>query len=393
MPVSLLQKSKGLTFLSKLSTSAKAPVKLDVGTASTSRGFLSVGISEFADVQINLEGDKGRIPLEDKSTSVVSCSHLLEHLTFDGLQATLYDIWRLIEDDGFVSIVVPDTDTNSFWKGLRDHKDMRMNPYFFRSTSTQPQNALSASPYFMTDYDGYAFGMQQGYMTGGFDFDLIHLKLYPTQKYAMASDKLISFASRSFTNVMDSYRIIMKKSGSSGPRNIDYLGLILQLPQIEIDREVMYSRQRVRQFNNLTDILINDFDTIEKSSFIEAIYDMEKFDLVENFEIQYRSLKNDVEAILKRLKGAATPADLVGLHDAMNLADGRYRIVEGNLNNIRGRLPRPYRQSDEPKPPKPEPEIEPVAEEIPHEEPVEPPPPPRVSLLRRIVRRILRALR
>lgn len=274
---------------------------------------------------------------------------------------------------------------------------MRMNPYFFRSTSTQPQNALSASPYFMTDYDGYAFGMQQGYMTGGFDFDLIHLKLYPTQKYAMASDSLIAFASRSFTNVMDSYRIILKKAGSAGPDNTDYLGLILQLPQIEIDREVMYCRQKVRQFNNLTDILINDFDELANSSFIETIYAMEKLDLVEHFETQYRSLKAEVEAILERLEGAATPADLVGLREAMNLADGRYRIVEGNLDNIRGRLPRPYRKSDEPKPPEPppeppepQPEVEIVVEDIPQVEPVQP---PRVSLLRRLVRRILRALR
>jgi hypothetical protein len=379
--------------LSKLATLSKASTKLDIGTTTSSRGFLSVGISQSADVQINLEGDQGRIPLEDKSTSIISCSHLLEHLTFDGLQATLYDIWRLIEDDGFISIVVPDTDTNSFWKGLRDHKDMRMNPYFFRSTSTQAENALSNSPYFMTDYDGYAFGMQQGYMTGGFDFDLIHLKVYPTQKYAMASDSLISFASRAFTNVMDSYRIILKKSGSAGPTDADYLGLILQLPQIEIDREVMYSRQRIRQFNNLTDILINDFDTIENSSFIDAIYSMEKFDFVENFEVQYRNLKGEVEAILERLEGAATPADLAGLRDAMQLADGRYRIVEGNLANIQGRLPRPYRKSDEPTPPEPQPQphIEPVAEVLAHVEPA--PPTPHVSLLRRIARRILRALR
>jgi len=327
------------------------PLRLDIGTAKTTREFLSVDISPEADIQINLEGAQGRIPVDDDCVSVISCSHLIEHLTFDGQQCTLYDIYRMLTDDGFVSIVVPDTDTNSFWKGLRDHKDMRMNPYFFRSMSTQLENPLLKSPYFMHDYDGYAFGMQQTYMTGGFDFEILHLKVYPTQKYAIASSKLTSFASRSFTNVMDSYRIILKKTGAEGPSNTDYLNLILQLPQIEIDREVMYSRRKVRQFNDLSDKLINDFHILENSSLIDAIFNIELFDFAENIETEYRVLRAEVDEILTRLNGAAIAADLIDLSDAMSLADARYRIVAANLDGIRSKTPRPYRASDKPPPP------------------------------------------
>ncbi len=274
-------------------------MKIEIGAARSSNGYLGVDVIDGADISIDLE--KGRIPIDDGTVEWVNCSHLLEHLDFDSVIRTLEDIHRILKPSGTVSIVSPDTDSNAFWKGFVDHKDLRMNQYFFKSLSTQQiKGKFEGLRTFMEDYEGYGFGMKQPYMPFSFDFKVMAVRAFPTYKYAASTQAQIYKYQRSLSNVIDSYRVFLRQNDGNYSDEFNYESCFAHLPFKEVSRELEGIAQSLRRYNDIAMIYISSLETFF-TDFSDILLNMEIVDFIKHHIVVLAEIRERYQNIVQSI--------------------------------------------------------------------------------------------
>lgn len=231
-------------------------MRIDVGASRGNNGFKTVDIAETADFRVDM--NTSRIPIGDNQVDFLNSSHLLEHLHYEAVDATLSEFHRILKDDGLASIVVPDTDSNSFWKGFIAHLDMRMNRYFFRSISRQDRCLTQSEDAFMVDYNGHAFGGLQSYYPAEWDFEVLWIKSFHLYKFCLLDPEILPEVERLYNNTVDQFRVFMKKPVQGRPlTSFDYWDSLKHYPDYEIGRDIDYVILKLRRYTDISLALIN----------------------------------------------------------------------------------------------------------------------------------------
>lgn len=88
---------------------------LEIGGVNLESPWKTVDVNS-GDICVDL--NTGRIDVDDSSVSRINCSHLIEHLDYAGIRKFFREIYRILDNEGIASFVVPNTDSNSWWKAL-----------------------------------------------------------------------------------------------------------------------------------------------------------------------------------------------------------------------------------------------------------------------------------
>ena len=84
----------------------KPPLNIELGGCTDRVGWLTCDIRY--ELKPNLVWDITRgLPFADQSINQIYTSHMLEHFTFEQIEACLQDCYRVLKPNGFIKICVP----------------------------------------------------------------------------------------------------------------------------------------------------------------------------------------------------------------------------------------------------------------------------------------------
>ncbi|WOG26342.1 hypothetical protein [Endozoicomonas sp. 8E] len=277
----------------------------------------------------------GRINVEDSSVSRINCSHLIEHLDYSGSRNFFREIYRILNDEGVASIVVPNTDSNSWWKGFFEHYDLRMNAFFFRSISRADSSQLIDKTEMWPDYDGHPFGMLMGYTQESFDFDILAIKSFNTKSYCLLEGEAKRYVDLNLYNTVDSYRVFLKKRvPNCEVHSFDYMNHLVQLPNYEFLRDMDYVFTKVRAFLDFSDLAINQFGTFANHRAYMHHQFFYLYDFLEKFDDIYASLEKEFNKFAEYDKGK-NPEKMIMLRSSIDLCRERMTLLLRNIETFK----------------------------------------------------------
>lgn len=304
---------------------------LEIGGVQVESPWKTVDINA-GDIRVDL--NTGRIDVPDLSVNRINCSHLIEHLDYPGIRKFFREIYRILDVNGIASFVVPNTDSNSWWKGFFEHYDLRMNPYFFRSISKAPDSQLINKHEMWPDYDGHPFGMLMGYSQEGFDFEILEIKTFNTKTFSLLSGDSKRYANLHIYNTVDSYRIFLKKRMPGAEyTEFNYISHLTQLPRYEVQRDVDYLCTKVRAFLDFSDVAINQSGVLLSQSVYKVHQSFYMYDFLENCENVLLSLKNELNEFLP-YEEMISKDTLQYLKSGISLCEERGKILTANRRSF-----------------------------------------------------------
>jgi SAM-dependent methyltransferase len=306
---------------------------LEIGGSQIEAPWKTVGVDGAADYCVDL--NTGGIELPDECVERINCSHLVEHLEYDGVKKFFREIYRLLATNGIASFVVPNTDSNSWWKGFYEHYDLRMNPFFFRSISKESDSKLISKSEMWPDYDGHPFGMLQGYSPEIFDFQILAIKTYYVKTFSVLEENArYNFLHR--YNTYDQIRVFLRKRVGSDLNQFDYFEALSRLPQYEIIRDYHYIAQKLRAYLDFSDECINNYNAIRKICLYEIEPNFMIFDFIKNHEMALNRIKSEFNAL--NLASTSSKSSTLEnlrfeLSSSIKLCESRSNIMSANKKN------------------------------------------------------------
>ena len=300
---------------------------LEIGGVNIEKPWKTVDIND-GDIKVDL--NSGRIDVENSSVDRINCSHLIEHLDYSGSRKFFSEIHRILSDNGIASFVVPNTDSNSWWKGFFEHYDLRMNPFFFRSLSRALDSKLIDKRTMWPDYDGQPFGMLMDYTLENFDFEILGYKVYKTKSYSLLNNEAELHSDLHIYNTIDSTRVFLKKRiKDSEVTSFSYFEELCNQPNYEIRRDLDYILTQIRAYLDFSDCALNDLQILKKIPMYKAYAYFNIFDFLENFEEVYQKLELDFINIKSHIRDQSK-FELESIEDALNLCKQRKEMMVHN---------------------------------------------------------------
>ena len=317
---------------------------LEIGGIHVEKPWKTVDINS-GDIAVDL--NTGRIDVEDSSVNRINCSHLIEHLDYPGIRKFFRDIYRILDNDGIASFVVPNTDSNSWWKGFFEHYDLRMNPFLFRSISKAPESQIIDKHEMWPDYDGHPFGMLMNYSQENFDFEILAIKTFNTKSFSLLNGDVRRYVNLHMYNTVDSYRIFIKKRVPGIEiKKFNYLDHLVNLPKYEFQRDVDYLCTKVRAYLDFSDLAINQSSALIgcKPYMVHQIFHIYSF--VDNSEDILKSLCREFDEYLQ-YPGIMNDTTKQYLKDALKTCEGRKEILHQNKLSSDDSLRQKYKSNVE----------------------------------------------